>query len=116
MRKQLPPEMLARDSRFVRTSIMDQVMDPRNQMIGQRDLGSARLQPERPAAGDRARNLMHGIFTGEIQALEGAGRTTYDFDDEQAPFALKLDMARQCWTGSLTSRRRSLPTPTIMFC
>jgi len=100
MRKQLPPEMLARDSRFVRTSIMDQVMDPRNQMIGQRDLGSARLQPERPAAGDRARNLMHGIFTGEIQALEGAGRTTYDFDDEQAPFALKLDMARQCWDES----------------
>ena len=100
MRKQLPPEMLARDSRFVRTSIMDQVMDPRNQLIGQRDLGSARLQPERPAAGDRARNLMHGIFTGEIQALEGAGRTTFDFDDEQAPFALKLDMARQCWDES----------------
>jgi uncharacterized ferritin-like protein (DUF455 family) len=100
MRKQLPPEMLARDSRFVRTSIMDQVMDPRNLLIGQRDLGSARLQPERPAAGDRARNLMHGIFTGEIQALEGAGRTCYDFDDEQAPFALKLDMARQCWDES----------------
>ena len=100
MRKQLPPEMLARDSRFVRTSIMDQVMDPRNQLIGQRDLGSARLQPERPAAGDRARNLMHGIFTGEIQALEGAGRTTFDFDDDEAPFALKLDMARQCWDES----------------
>ena len=75
MRKQLPPEMLARDSRFVRTSIMDQVMDPRNQKIGERDLGSARLEPQRPAAADRARNLMHGIFTGEIQALEGAGRT-----------------------------------------
>ena len=100
MRKQLPPEMLARDSRFVRTSIMDQVMDPRNQRIGERDLGSARLEPQRPAAADRARNLMHGIFTGEIQALEGAGRTTYDFDDEQAPFALKLDMARQCWDES----------------
>ena len=58
------------------------------------------LQPDRPAAADRARNLMHGIFTGEIQALEGAGRTTFDFDDEQAPFALKLDMARQCWDES----------------
>jgi hypothetical protein len=83
MRKQLPPEMLARDSRFVRTSIMDQVMDPRNQLIGQRELGSARLQPERPAAGDRARNLMHGIFTGEIQALESRSYL-FDFDDEQA--------------------------------
>jgi len=44
---------------------------------------------------------MHGIFTGEIQALEGAGRTCWDFDlgsgDREVPFELKLDMARQCW-------------------
>ena len=44
---------------------------------------------------------MHGIFVGEIQALEGAGRTCWDFDTgdgrEQAPFLFKLDMARQCW-------------------
>ena len=40
---------------------------------------------------------MHTIFMGEIQALEGAGRTVWDFDDDEAPFALKLDMARQCW-------------------
>jgi uncharacterized ferritin-like protein (DUF455 family) len=32
---------------------------------------------------------------GEIQALEAAGRTAFDFDD--IPFQLKLDMARQCW-------------------
>jgi uncharacterized ferritin-like protein (DUF455 family) len=43
---------------------------------------------------------MHGIFTGEIQALEGAGRTCFDFDDTEAPLALKLDMARQCWDES----------------
>ena len=40
---------------------------------------------------------MHGIFVGEIQALEGAGRTCFDFTTDEAPFALKLDMARQCW-------------------
>ena len=41
---------------------------------------------------------MHGIFVGEIQALEGAGRTCWDFTTgDEAPFALKLDMARQCW-------------------
>jgi uncharacterized ferritin-like protein (DUF455 family) len=44
---------------------------------------------------------MHGIFVGEIQALEGAGRTCWDFETgdgrDEAPFALKLDMARQCW-------------------
>ena len=43
---------------------------------------------------------MHGIFVGEIQALEGAGRTCFDFDDDDAPFQLKLDMARQCWDES----------------
>ncbi|MFP5327505.1 MAG: DUF455 family protein, partial [Acidimicrobiia bacterium] len=36
-----------------------------------------------------------------IQALEGAGRTCWDFEiganDDQVPFELKLDMARQCW-------------------
>jgi uncharacterized ferritin-like protein (DUF455 family) len=44
---------------------------------------------------------MHGIFVGEIQALEGAGRTCFDYDtgggEDEIPFALKLDMARQCW-------------------
>lgn len=100
MRKQLPPSALARDSRFVRTTIMDAVLDPRNAKIAERNTGSAKLEPARPAAPDRARNLMHGIFVGEIQALEGAGRTAFDFDDEDAPFALKLDMARQCWDES----------------
>jgi uncharacterized ferritin-like protein (DUF455 family) len=44
---------------------------------------------------------MHGIFVGEIQALEGAGRTCFDFEvgagADEVPFELKLDMARQCW-------------------
>lgn len=40
---------------------------------------------------------MHGIFVGEIQALEGAGRTAFDFEEGEVPFELKLDMARQCW-------------------
>ena len=59
------------------------------------------FDPSSPSAPDRARNLMHGIFVGEIQALEGAGRTCWDFEvgttDMDVPFALKLDMARQCW-------------------
>jgi uncharacterized ferritin-like protein (DUF455 family) len=55
------------------------------------------LSPNRKDASDGARSLMHGIFVGEIQALEGAGRTCWDFTDDEAPFALKLDMARQCW-------------------
>jgi uncharacterized ferritin-like protein (DUF455 family) len=58
---------------------------------------SNRISPNRKDASDGARSLMHGIFVGEIQALEGAGRTCWDFDNDEAPFALKLDMARQCW-------------------
>ena len=37
---------------------------------------------DRPSAAERSRSLMHGIFVGEIQALEGAGRTCYDFEIE----------------------------------
>ena len=44
---------------------------------------------------------MHGIFVGEIQALEGAGRTCLRLRRRPtAPFQLKLDMARQCWDES----------------
>jgi uncharacterized ferritin-like protein (DUF455 family) len=100
MRKHFPAEALARDDRFVRNRIEDAFMDPRNRSMGERDLGSAKLDPHRPAAAERARALMHGIFTGEIQALEGAGRTTFDFDDREVPLQLKLDMARQCWDES----------------
>jgi uncharacterized ferritin-like protein (DUF455 family) len=100
MKKILPVEELARDSRFVRASIQDAIADPRQVRVAERNTGSAKLEPARPAAGDRARQLMHGIFVGEIQALEGAGRTTFDFDDDEVPFQLKLDMARQCWDES----------------
>jgi len=38
---------------------------------------------------------LHGIFVGELQALEAAGRTIWDFPD--APWEFKMNMARQCW-------------------
>ncbi len=38
---------------------------------------------------------MHGIYVGELQALEGAGRSLWDFPD--APWEFKMNMARQCW-------------------
>ncbi|NOX31888.1 MAG: hypothetical protein GXP35_17865, partial [Actinobacteria bacterium] len=40
---------------------------------------------------------MHGIFVGEIQALEGSGRTVFDFSTDELLFQLKLDMDRQRW-------------------
>jgi uncharacterized ferritin-like protein (DUF455 family) len=100
MRKAFPVEDLARDDRFVRVDIQDRISDPRS-VKNSRMRTQARLTPDRPDSADAARALMHGIFVGEIQALEGAGRTCWDFDTgdgrDEAPFALKLDMARQCW-------------------
>ncbi len=104
MKKHLPADELARDQRFVRSQIMDGFNDPRvgNQGNGRR--GPQKLVPALPDAPERARALMHGIFVGEMQALEGAGRTCFDFevgkgvdDTTEVPFELKLDMARQCW-------------------
>ena len=100
MRKTLPVEDLARDERFVQVDIGVRMNDPRSAQ-NSRSRGPGRLTPDRPDASDAARGLMHGIFVGEIQALEGAGRTCWDFDtgsgETEAPYELKLDMARQCW-------------------
>ena len=38
---------------------------------------------------------LHGIFVGELQALEAASRTVWDFPD--APWEFKMNMARQAW-------------------
>jgi uncharacterized ferritin-like protein (DUF455 family) len=99
MRRSFPASDLARDGRFQRVSNEARFNDPRGpQSFGGR---RTRLTPDRPDGPDAARVLMHGIFVGEMQALEGAGRTCWDFDTgdgpDDAPFALKLDMARQCW-------------------
>jgi uncharacterized ferritin-like protein (DUF455 family) len=106
MKKMLPVEELARDDRFFRSRFEDNFNDPR---IGaQRMRGTyerpEKFSPEQRNAAEAARSLMHGIFMGEIQALEGAGRTCFDFEtgpgEDEAPFQLKLDMARQCWDES----------------
>ena len=103
MRKFFPVDDLARDERFNKVTMRDRMRDPRTALTSDTDssgkrTGNFRLTPERRDASDGARGLMHGIFVGEIQALEGAGRTCWDFETgTEAPFALKLDMARQCW-------------------
>lgn len=53
------------------------------------------LRPDDPAVGTRLKLRLHGIFTGELQALEGAARSLWDFPD--APWEFKMNMARQCW-------------------
>jgi uncharacterized ferritin-like protein (DUF455 family) len=100
MRKFFPVEELARDERFTQITMRQSQADPRTVFVGPNadKRKTNRLTPSRADASDAARGLMHGIFVGEIQALEGAGRTCHDFDTgTEAPFALKLDMARQAW-------------------
>ncbi|HEX9260596.1 MAG TPA: DUF455 family protein [Acidimicrobiales bacterium] len=105
MRSRFPVDELARDERFHTITMRDRMADPRSRNAGLGSGRSNRLTPDRRDAPDAARALMHGIFVGEIQALEGAGRTCFDFPThtggpesaDSIPFALKLDMARQCW-------------------
>jgi uncharacterized ferritin-like protein (DUF455 family) len=108
MKKLMTSQELARDGRFKRVAVqaraLDRRMTPkeRDAVAGKKITPRNQFSPEHPDAPDRARSLMHGIFVGEIQALEGAGRTCWDFEvgdgtNDTVPFALKLDMARQCW-------------------
>jgi uncharacterized ferritin-like protein (DUF455 family) len=53
------------------------------------------LRPNHPGSETRLKMRMHGILVGELQALEGAGRSLWDFPD--APWEFKMNMARQCW-------------------
>ena len=53
------------------------------------------LRPGEPNLDTQLKVRLHGIFVGEMQALEGAGRTLWDFPD--VPWEFKMNMARQCW-------------------
>jgi uncharacterized ferritin-like protein (DUF455 family) len=53
------------------------------------------LAPGVPAEQQRLGMRLHAIFSGEVQALEGAARSLWDFPD--APWEFKMNMARQCW-------------------
>jgi uncharacterized ferritin-like protein (DUF455 family) len=107
MRQFFPVEDLARDERFVQTNMAERMRDARTTVdiepeSAKSRSSSNRLTPDRHDASDGARSLMHGIMVGEIQALEGAGRTAHDFEagdgsGDTIPFELKLDMARQAW-------------------
>ncbi len=128
MKRFLPPNELARDSRFKRTGSRNQLMpslpddvekvaavlDAIAPKIRERVAGTAleqlfdelgpgfqilmnTVQPKAgsPEAASQMRLRLHGIYLGELQALEAAGRTLWDFPE--APWEFKLNMARQCW-------------------
>ncbi|MFP8875235.1 MAG: DUF455 family protein [Myxococcota bacterium] len=129
MKRFIPHQELARDSRFVRqdnaqatvlatlpddVEAVVEVFEKFSPMIEAGVRGTAAeplfekygpgffltilnepLDPEAPAARTRLLLRMHGIFVGELQALEGAARSLWDFPE--SPWEFKMNMARQCW-------------------
>jgi uncharacterized ferritin-like protein (DUF455 family) len=89
MERPIAYDKLAREDRFVR--------------MRARETSELRMAQGLPPMADLSsresiRERMHGIFVGELQAMEGAGRSVYDFPD--APWEFTMDMARQVWDES----------------
>src|SRR6202166_4394982 len=86
MKKMIPADRLARPDNFVllRARRMREIRE--EQGLDDRVL---------PFDQEALRVRLHGIFAGELQAMEAAGRTLFDFPD--APWEFQLDMARQVW-------------------
>ena len=82
-------DKLAREDRFVRMRAREVA-----------DLKVAQGFPPFPDLSSREsiKERVHGIMVGELQAMEGAGRTVCDFPD--APWEFTMDMARQVWDES----------------
>ncbi len=122
MKRFMKPAELARDERFTRTEVpldflmaeevtVEQVEETMLALLGNDEVremvaeqgGSAgailrRVRPEEDEAPVFIKSQRHGIFMGEMQALEAAGRSAWDFtDDDALPWKFQLDMARQCW-------------------
>jgi hypothetical protein len=96
-------DKLAREERFVRMRARDVAQLKIDQGLPPfPDLGSRESIKER----------VHGIMVGEMQAMEGAGRSVYDFPD--APWEFTMDMARQVWDESATWRSTSGSSSTWM--
>ena len=82
-------DKLAREDRFVRMRAREVA-----------ELKVAQGLPPFPDLSSREsiKERVHGIMVGELQAMEGAGRTVCDFPD--APWEFTMDMARQVWDES----------------
>src|SRR5438045_9437161 len=76
-------DRLAREDRFVR--------------MRAREVGELKVEQGMPpfpglVTREQMRDRVRGILVGELQAMEGAGRTVFDFPD--APWEFTLEMAR----------------------
>ena len=110
MRKLMPAGELARDDRFVRITMEDVIFDPRNAFVATRRRENG-FDPRVAEAPDSARGLMHGIFVGEIQALEGAGRTCWDFETGSTGGRMFRSSSSSTWPGSVGTRLATSRSP-----
>ncbi len=82
-------DKLAREDRFIRM---------RARRVAEVKVGQGLPPFPDLSSRESIKDRVHGILVGELQAMEGAGRTVYDFPD--APWEFTLDMARQVWDES----------------
>src|SRR5215467_426335 len=82
-------DKLAREERFVRMRAREVA-----------EIKVAQGLPPFPDLSSREsiKERVHGIMVGELQAMEGAGRSVCDFPE--APWEFTMDMARQVWDES----------------
>src|SRR2546426_6405167 len=89
MERPIAYDKLAREERFVRKRARD---------IAELRMAQGLSPMADLASRESIRERVLGILVGELQAMEGAGRTVCDFPD--APWEFTLDMARQVWDES----------------
>src|SRR5574342_877960 len=89
MERQIAYDKLAREDRFVRM---------RAREVAESKIAQGLSPFPELTSRESIKERAHGIMVGEMQAMEGAGRTVYDFPD--APWEFTMDMARQVWDES----------------
>jgi uncharacterized ferritin-like protein (DUF455 family) len=89
MERPIAYDKLAREDRFVRMRARD---------VAERRVEQGLAPFPDLTTRESIRERVHGILVGELQAMEGAGRTVFDFPD--APWEFTMDMARQVWDES----------------
>ena len=89
MERQIAYDKLAREDRFVRM---------RAREVAESKVSQGLAPFPELTSRESIKERAHGIMVGEMQAMEGAGRSVYDFPD--APWEFTMDMARQVWDES----------------
>src|SRR5215468_4320749 len=89
MERQIAYDKLAREDRFVRM---------RAREVAESKVSQGLTPFPELSSRESIKERAHGILVGELQAMEGAGRTVYDFPD--APWEFTMNRGPQVWEKS----------------